>query len=110
MARGDRKDLKPGIGCGFGGRVLSDRLYAIDVSTMPDRIAGSTIVTRDGKPAEKLDLDGLATDGIDDASGETLFFDVGKLRDGWKAVDRSGARCLSSCGFRPLGEALSQSP
>lgn len=38
-------------------------IYAIDASSTPARITASTIVTRDGKPAEKLDLEGIANDG-----------------------------------------------
>ncbi|KQT62608.1 alkaline phosphatase [Aureimonas sp. Leaf460] len=38
-------------------------IYAIDASKTPARITSSTIVTRNGKPAEKLDLEGIAHDG-----------------------------------------------
>lgn len=37
-------------------------IHAIDASARPARITGKTVVTRDGKPAEKLDLEGIAAD------------------------------------------------
>ncbi|AXC51103.1 esterase-like activity of phytase family protein [Paracoccus suum] len=38
-------------------------IYTIDTTTMPAKITAATVVTRDGKPAEKLDLEGIAADG-----------------------------------------------
>lgn len=38
-------------------------IYHIDASQNPARITGRTVVTRDGGPAEKLDLEGIALDG-----------------------------------------------
>lgn len=37
-------------------------IYTIDASTQPARIVAKTVVTRGGKPAEKLDLEGIAAD------------------------------------------------
>lgn len=39
------------------------RIYAIDASVTPARITGAIDVTRDGRPAQKLDLEGIAADG-----------------------------------------------
>lgn len=38
-------------------------IYTIDASSLPAQITAKTIITRDGSPAEKLDLEGIATDG-----------------------------------------------
>lgn len=38
-------------------------IYTIDATQSPARITGSVVVTRDGDPAQKLDLEGIATDG-----------------------------------------------
>ncbi|MFD1882716.1 esterase-like activity of phytase family protein [Paracoccus pacificus] len=38
-------------------------IFTIDTSVSPARISARTPVTRDGKPAEKLDLEGIAADG-----------------------------------------------
>lgn len=38
-------------------------IYAIDASARPARITDATVVTRGGKPAEALDLEGIAPDG-----------------------------------------------
>lgn len=38
-------------------------IYTIDASATPARITAKTIVTRDGQPAEKLDLEGITPDG-----------------------------------------------
>ena len=38
-------------------------IYTIDAATRPARIIAKTVVTRDGTPAEKLDLEGIAADG-----------------------------------------------
>ena len=38
-------------------------IYTIDASATPARITARTTVTRDGAPAEKLDLEGIAADG-----------------------------------------------
>jgi len=38
-------------------------IYAIDATQKPARITGALPVTRDGAPAQKLDLEGIATDG-----------------------------------------------
>lgn len=38
-------------------------IYRIDTSAKPAQITAKTIVTRAGQPAEKLDLEGIATDG-----------------------------------------------
>ncbi|MCI0592982.1 phytase-like protein with esterase activity [Chromohalobacter marismortui] len=38
-------------------------LYTIGKSSHPARITSATVVTRDGEPASKLDLEGIATDG-----------------------------------------------
>ncbi|KGJ03203.1 Esterase-like activity of phytase [Paracoccus halophilus] len=37
-------------------------IFTIDASAMPAKITQKTIVTRDGNPAEKLDLEGIAVD------------------------------------------------
>ncbi|WP_176559401.1 esterase-like activity of phytase family protein [Rubellimicrobium roseum] len=39
------------------------RLFTIDTTQHPARITGAVTVTRDGAPAEKLDLEGIAADG-----------------------------------------------
>jgi DNA-binding beta-propeller fold protein YncE len=38
-------------------------IFTIDTSRTPALITGKTIVTRDGAPAQKLDLEGIASDG-----------------------------------------------
>lgn len=38
-------------------------IYTIDATQTPARITGAVVVTRDGDPAQKLDLEGIATDG-----------------------------------------------
>jgi len=38
-------------------------IFTIDATQTPARITARTIVTRDGAPAQKLDLEGVATDG-----------------------------------------------
>ncbi|WBU57297.1 esterase-like activity of phytase family protein [Paracoccus sediminicola] len=38
-------------------------IFTIDASVSPAKITGKTVVTRDGAPAEKLDLEGIASDG-----------------------------------------------
>ncbi|WP_435165552.1 esterase-like activity of phytase family protein [Falsirhodobacter sp. 1013] len=38
-------------------------IYTIDAAQTPARITAKTIVTRDGQPAEKLDLEGITLDG-----------------------------------------------
>jgi hypothetical protein len=38
-------------------------LYSIDATEMPARITAKTVVTRDGAPAEALDLEGITNDG-----------------------------------------------
>ncbi|MBB1496899.1 esterase-like activity of phytase family protein [Paracoccus sp. MC1862] len=38
-------------------------IYTIDAAATPARITAKTIVTRDGQPAEKLDLEGITSDG-----------------------------------------------
>ncbi|MDO5620306.1 MAG: esterase-like activity of phytase family protein [Paracoccus sp. (in: a-proteobacteria)] len=38
-------------------------IFTIDASQTPAQITGRVIVTRDGKPAEKLDLEGITSDG-----------------------------------------------
>lgn len=38
-------------------------IYAIDATKTPALITAKTIVTRDGAPAQKLDIEGIATDG-----------------------------------------------
>lgn len=38
-------------------------IFTIDASQQPARITARTIVTRDGQPAEKLDLEGIVSDG-----------------------------------------------
>ena len=39
------------------------RIFTIDASTTPATITGAMTVTMDGKPAKKLDLEGIAPDG-----------------------------------------------
>jgi len=39
------------------------RIFRIDARQHPARITGAIDVTRDGRPAEKLDLEGITTDG-----------------------------------------------
>ncbi|MBA4490308.1 esterase-like activity of phytase family protein [Paracoccus sp. S1E-3] len=38
-------------------------IYSIDTTSQPARITAKTVVTRNGAPAEKLDLEGIAADG-----------------------------------------------
>lgn len=38
-------------------------IYTIDAAATPARITAKTVVTRDGQPAEKLDLEGITSDG-----------------------------------------------
>ncbi len=38
-------------------------LYEIDITQSPAKIIGQTLVTRDGQPAQKLDIEGLTSDG-----------------------------------------------
>ena len=38
-------------------------IYTIDASRQPAQITAKTIITRDGSPAEKLDLEGIVADG-----------------------------------------------
>lgn len=38
-------------------------IYEIDITQTPARIIGQTVVTRDGHPAQKLDIEGLTSDG-----------------------------------------------
>ncbi|PWJ18080.1 esterase-like activity of phytase family protein [Jannaschia seohaensis] len=42
---------------------MQPRIFTIDPSQIPARITGSVDVTRGGMPAQKLDLEGIATDG-----------------------------------------------
>ena len=39
------------------------RIFTIDATQTPARITGALTVTRDGNPAQKLDLEGIAADG-----------------------------------------------
>ncbi|WP_126974866.1 esterase-like activity of phytase family protein [Frigidibacter oleivorans] len=38
-------------------------IYSIDATQKPARITGKIVVTRDGHPAQKLDIEGIAADG-----------------------------------------------
>src|SRR5690606_279532 len=38
-------------------------IYTINASAKPARITGKTVVTRNGHPAQKLDLEGITGDG-----------------------------------------------
>lgn len=38
-------------------------IYTIDATATPARITAKTVVSRDGRPAQKLDLEGIAADG-----------------------------------------------
>lgn len=40
-------------------------LYEIDITQSPAKIIAQTLVTRDGQPAQKLDIEGLTSDGKD---------------------------------------------
>lgn len=40
-------------------------IYTIDATSTPARITGATVVKRDGEPAQKLDLEGITSDGED---------------------------------------------
>ena len=61
-----------GMAAGEGGTIyaVSDGFYGdqpsiftIDVSTFPARVTDATRITRQGRPAQKLDLEGIAPDG-----------------------------------------------
>ncbi|MEO1331715.1 MAG: esterase-like activity of phytase family protein, partial [Pseudomonadota bacterium] len=58
-------DARPGIlyavNDSFMG--LQPRIYTIDATGNPARITGAVGVTRGGAPAQKLDLEGITTDG-----------------------------------------------
>lgn len=40
-------------------------IFAIDATKQPAEIVAKTVITRDGRPAQKLDLEGVASDGED---------------------------------------------
>nr|WP_246849374.1 esterase-like activity of phytase family protein [Rubellimicrobium arenae] len=42
---------------------MQPRIYTIDATQVPARITGAVTVTRNGAPAQKLDLEGIAPDG-----------------------------------------------
>ena len=42
---------------------MQPRIFEIDATAAPARISGAIDVTRDGQPAQKLDLEGIAPDG-----------------------------------------------
>lgn len=56
---------KPGILYGVNDSFLGNQpsIYTIDATHKPARITSRTTVTRDGRPAQKLDLEGIALDG-----------------------------------------------
>ncbi|MEO9297650.1 esterase-like activity of phytase family protein [Devosia alba] len=56
---------KPGMLFGVSDSFLGNQpaIYTIDATTQPARITAKTIVTRNGNPAQKLDLEGIALDG-----------------------------------------------
>lgn len=56
---------KPGILYAVSDSVLSSQpaIYTVDASAVPARITAKTVVTRDGNPAQKLDLEGITPDG-----------------------------------------------
>jgi hypothetical protein len=56
---------KPGILYAVSDSVLrsAPAIYTIDATQKPARITAKTIVTRDGAPAQKLDLEGITLDG-----------------------------------------------
>lgn len=58
-------DEKPGILYAVSDSALAAEpaIYTIDATAKPARITAKTIVTRDGNPAQKLDLEGITTDG-----------------------------------------------
>lgn len=48
---------------GFYGKAPT--IFTIDATVTPARITGATVVKRDGEPAQKLDLEGITSDGED---------------------------------------------
>ena len=58
-------DTKPGVLYAVNDSFLKSQpsIYTIDASAEPARITKQTVVTRDGAPAQKLDLEGITTDG-----------------------------------------------
>ncbi|MCP8883623.1 esterase-like activity of phytase family protein [Devosia sp. XJ19-1] len=56
---------KPGMLYGVSDSFLGNQpsIYTIDATAQPARITTKTIVTRNGDPAQKLDLEGIALDG-----------------------------------------------
>lgn len=56
---------KPGMLYGVSDSFLGNQpaIYTIDATAKPARITAKTIVTRNGNPAQKLDLEGIALDG-----------------------------------------------
>lgn len=56
---------KPGILYAVSDNALSaaPAIYTIDATAQPARITARTIITRDGEPAQKLDLEGITLDG-----------------------------------------------
>lgn len=55
----------PGILYGVSDSFLDAQpsIYTIDATAQPARITGKTVVTRNGHPAQKLDIEGIALDG-----------------------------------------------
>ena len=56
---------KPGMLYGVSDSFLGNQpaIYTIDATAKPARITAKTLVTRNGNPAQKLDLEGIALDG-----------------------------------------------
>ena len=42
---------------------MQPRIFTVDATQTPARITGAVMVTRNGQPAQKLDLEGIASDG-----------------------------------------------
>ena len=56
---------KPGMLYGVSDSFLGNQpsIYSIDATVQPARITAKTVVTRNGHPAQKLDIEGIALDG-----------------------------------------------
>ena len=58
-------ETTPGLLYAVNDSFLSSQpsIYTIDATATPARITSQTVVTRNGAPAQKLDLEGITTDG-----------------------------------------------
>jgi hypothetical protein len=61
VADADKPGMLYGVSDSFLGAQPS--IYTIDATATPARITAKTVVTRNGHPAQKLDLEGIALDG-----------------------------------------------